>query len=314
MNTMYDVFYKTPITDDFERLQAMMLLKEEGNELFRAGEWSDAYYKYCDVCHMVESDEKGSEEYTILIACHSNAAQAAINMHMYVAAANHCTSILQREPKHKKALYRRIIVLCRLGCNGENDVLHADVSLFKEAGGTEADLKEMSRKVDSFLTSERLKTSERESIGLPLFHAIIDFDVPQIEKLKETFIKVENNAKKSGFVGSSIWGFNLAALCIGGNPLATNTEEERNDDSFMRRCLRWFYYFDDPLKNWELIADVLIWATWDWDKCRVGKLLVSLGFDRTTDARVWDRMYLWAMDKNMHETLSQSEDFFLEYL
>ena len=277
---------------DGEKLTQLKYMKEIGNDFFKHGQWDHAYNKYCEICHMINSDDNNNtEEYNLLISCHSNAAQAALNLNRYIEAANHCTCVLYREPKHKKSLFRRIIALFRLNCSETNSRLLDDLYQFDQAGSTKLELEKMANIVELFENTPLDISECMGLIGLNLFHSLHAIDGNKMNKTREKLRKFEEYITISPNV-LIYWGLNLSAICIGGN-IFTSPDDTKlpNDDFLVKILIDEFIIFQDISTNWEIISDILYWTTWDWDRDRVTKLLISLGYDKLNDLKVWNRIY-----------------------
>jgi AH receptor-interacting protein len=102
------------MTDD-EKSAAVVILKEEGNTLYRGGEYKQASEKYFEALRYLEEQiikEKPQSEAWYGIAKRKvplllNYAQCKLLMQDYVDTIRHTTSVLEVEPGNVKALYRR---------------------------------------------------------------------------------------------------------------------------------------------------------------------------------------------------------------
>lgn len=100
---------------DEEKAAAVLVLKEEGNELYKKGEHKRASEKYFEALSYVEEQlikEQPKSETWYGIAKRKvplllNYAQCKLLMQDYAETVRHATSVLEIEPENVKALYRR---------------------------------------------------------------------------------------------------------------------------------------------------------------------------------------------------------------
>lgn len=100
---------------DGEKSAAVSVLKEEGNTLYKEGEYEHASEKYFQALSYLEEQiikEKPHSETWYSIAKQKvplllNYAQCKLLMHDYADTIRHTTSVLEVEPDNVKALYRR---------------------------------------------------------------------------------------------------------------------------------------------------------------------------------------------------------------
>ncbi|XP_063973879.1 AH receptor-interacting protein [Diachasmimorpha longicaudata] len=102
------------MTED-EKLKKVPLLKEKGNEKFRAQNYEEAANDYATAIGMLEqlmlSEKPHDEDWQTLnrmkIPLLLNFAQCKLYKKEYYAVIEHCTTVLGIEPDNVKALYRR---------------------------------------------------------------------------------------------------------------------------------------------------------------------------------------------------------------
>lgn len=100
---------------DSEKAAAVLVLKEEGNALYKKGDHKKASEKYFEALSYLEQmiiKEKPKSETWHGIAQQKipfllNYAQCKLLMEEYVEVIRHTTSVLEIEPENVKALYRR---------------------------------------------------------------------------------------------------------------------------------------------------------------------------------------------------------------
>lgn len=100
---------------DEEKAAAVSVLKAEGNELYKKGEYESASEKYFEALSYLEEQiikEQPKSETWYGIAKQKvpfllNYAQCKLLTHDYAEAVRHTTSALEIEPENVKALYRR---------------------------------------------------------------------------------------------------------------------------------------------------------------------------------------------------------------
>lgn len=98
-----------------EKTAAVPVLKEEGNALYRAGEYHRAAEKYFEALsyleEMVIKEKPQSDEWNRIeekkVPLLLNFAQCKLLMEDYAEAIRHTTAVLEFESKNVKALYRR---------------------------------------------------------------------------------------------------------------------------------------------------------------------------------------------------------------
>uniref|UniRef100_A0A0V0II61 peptidylprolyl isomerase n=1 Tax=Solanum chacoense TaxID=4108 RepID=A0A0V0II61_SOLCH len=95
-----------------EKIEAAGKKKEEGNALFKAGNYARASTRYEKAAKFIEGDTDFSEEEkkqakALKISCNLNNAACKLKLKDYKQAEKLCTKVLETESTNVKALYRR---------------------------------------------------------------------------------------------------------------------------------------------------------------------------------------------------------------
>jgi len=108
-----------------EKLEEGMKLKESGTELFKAGKFLEAIGVYDQVGELLEHVNEGL---AIWLSSELNSAQAYINIGDYSTACVKCTTVLKKDPRNLKALYRRGLARNHIGL-AEEALVDLDLAL-----------------------------------------------------------------------------------------------------------------------------------------------------------------------------------------
>ncbi|KAF2292546.1 hypothetical protein GH714_025436 [Hevea brasiliensis] len=95
-----------------EKIEAAGKKKEEGNVLFKGGEYARASKRYEKAVKYIEytssySDEEKKQANALKVACNLNNAACELKLKEYTQAEKLCTKVLEIESRNVKALYRR---------------------------------------------------------------------------------------------------------------------------------------------------------------------------------------------------------------
>merc|ERR1719183_2682505 len=87
-------------------------LKEQGTELFKKQEYTDAAEKYTEAAEFIHDDDGDDgavpeESKELYINCLNNAAMCLLKVKKYGAVSSACSSVIRVDEKNVKALYRR---------------------------------------------------------------------------------------------------------------------------------------------------------------------------------------------------------------
>ncbi|KAL1140192.1 hypothetical protein AAG570_000124, partial [Ranatra chinensis] len=101
--------------DEKDRLKEVPLLKEKGNNLYKAGKFEEAAQLYSKAIGFLDQlmlwEKPGDKEWTELnemkIPILLNYSQCKLTNKDYYAVIEHCTLVLKYQPDNVKALYRR---------------------------------------------------------------------------------------------------------------------------------------------------------------------------------------------------------------
>ena len=89
-----------------QRIEKAFQMKEEGNDLFKKGDYDKAQKKYEESLDYLET-EKGEKIKECKISCFLNLSMVYIKKKENIKAVEHASKALEADPKNIKALYRR---------------------------------------------------------------------------------------------------------------------------------------------------------------------------------------------------------------
>ena len=97
-----------------ERTERAQVLKDEGTVLFKAQQLAEAAAKYQQAAEYAVLQKAEPASAALLTSCLLNEAQCHIKLQAWEAAVNCCRRVLEMEPNHAKALFRRGVALTAL--------------------------------------------------------------------------------------------------------------------------------------------------------------------------------------------------------
>ena len=290
-------FFRTPKLDSAARLVEMIKLKEAGNALFRSKHWEMAYMKYKAALDLVEEDSPGTEEYEVMISCHCNAAQACNKLGAFATAANHCTSVLVRDKRHRKALYHRIIAMCHLGFK-HHTIVQKQLDLFL-VDSDDAESKQLTSTIRPIVPKDLMFVDADEAAyGALLLCNLLDKDYFSLRVGIENMNILEIDGTPAD---NNLFGRMLAHACIIGSVVLPKrggeviSQEEVDDMSgetepFEPIIDHFPTTFRSPRANKKRTCDVLQFALGAMDRCRRNKILRHVGFDPIKDKELFEKV------------------------
>ncbi|KAJ9169812.1 hypothetical protein P3X46_017962 [Hevea brasiliensis] len=140
-----------------EKIEAAGKKKEEGNVLFKGGEYARASKRYEKAVKYIEytssySDEEKKQANALKVACNLNNAACELKLKEYTQAEKLCTKVLEIESRNVKALYRRAQAYIQLA---DLDLAEFDIKKALEIDPENRDVK---------LEYKKLKEKMREYI------------------------------------------------------------------------------------------------------------------------------------------------------
>ncbi|KAL6646215.1 hypothetical protein ACP70R_017823 [Stipagrostis hirtigluma subsp. patula] len=126
-----------------EKIEAAGKKKEEGNALFKSGNYSKASKRYEKAAKFIEYDSSFSEEEKkqskqLKISCNLNNAACKLKLKDYKQAEKLCTKVLELDSQNVKALYRRVQAYIQLA---DLELAEADVKKALEIDPDNRDVK-----------------------------------------------------------------------------------------------------------------------------------------------------------------------------
>ncbi|KAL6661840.1 hypothetical protein ACP70R_001224 [Stipagrostis hirtigluma subsp. patula] len=126
-----------------EKIEAAGKKKEEGNALFKSGNYAKASKRYEKAAKFIEYDSSFSEEEKkqskqLKISCNLNNAACKLKLKDYKQAEKLCTKVLELDSQNVKALYRRVQAYIQLA---DLDLAEADVKKALEIDPDNRDVK-----------------------------------------------------------------------------------------------------------------------------------------------------------------------------
>jgi len=143
-----------------DRLRLVVKNKDEGNELFKGGNYQHAVQRYTKALghtgKFFDLDDEGKAEVEALkLSLFLNLAQCYIKLELWPKAVGNCDSALKIEEKNVKALYRRAFALVQLK---DFDKAEADLKVIGELGAEDAACVKLRQRVEAV----KAKQKERE--------------------------------------------------------------------------------------------------------------------------------------------------------
>jgi hypothetical protein len=92
--------------------------KEEGNEAFKKQDYKEAFARYSAAVDLLGGrcpDHLADRVRGLLLACRLNRGQCHLKLEKWTAAVDDCSAVLEMDPTHPKALFRRATAYLHLG-------------------------------------------------------------------------------------------------------------------------------------------------------------------------------------------------------
>ena len=94
-------------SDRGEGKERARAIKEEGNELWKEGEYELAAQKFTEALHVLEEEESLASSTSERINCMNNLAACNVKTRNFYEAVRICSDVLQMDPQNRKARLRR---------------------------------------------------------------------------------------------------------------------------------------------------------------------------------------------------------------
>ena len=103
------------VWEEEDPLEEAKKLRQEGNVLYSSAKYDRALRRYMRGVDMLAEYEDRPAAHDLSIVCLSNGAQCHIQQQQWSEGLELCDIILERDPKHEKALFRSVVCLRHLG-------------------------------------------------------------------------------------------------------------------------------------------------------------------------------------------------------
>ncbi|CDJ42772.1 hypothetical protein ETH_00032030 [Eimeria tenella] len=132
-----------------EKLQAAINLKDEGNALFKEGQYEQALERYkAGVKHVKGSQD--SDAIAVSVQLSSNSCMCCLKLERWQQAITAANQVLATEPKNPKALYRRAVAKSNLGeLSDAKDDLMAVIAIDKANAEARKELQKIREKIQA---------------------------------------------------------------------------------------------------------------------------------------------------------------------